>query len=113
MIINATKYIEHQGITFRQETFEFKGKTFTFNILKKHGRRANKVIFLHDSEDQAFDTGIKAIGEHGGRLIALENAEKEISPESISIRTEFFPKPTNIIRWLKKSSDWLRGRARL
>lgn len=48
---------------------------FYLNIFTKKGRQHQKYMVIHDSEDAAFDAGLRAI-KHGGTLVALENHEQ-------------------------------------
>jgi hypothetical protein len=49
-------------------------ETFVLSVFKKAGKDTQKYIVVHDSEDAAFDAGLRAI-KHGGTFIALEDHE--------------------------------------
>lgn len=69
---NNAEFIEQNNIKIFQETVEIKEEKFYINIFSKPGPNTQKYLVIHDSEDAAFDTGIRAIKD-GGAMITLEN----------------------------------------
>ena len=68
-------FIQRYHIRPSQITIQQGNQQFLITILKKTGKNRQKYIVVHDSEDAAFDAGLRAI-KHGGTLIALENHEE-------------------------------------
>ena len=71
------RFIKKKGIKTYQETVDVGKEKFIINVFTKQGPNKQKFIVVHDSEDAAFDTGLRAI-KHGGTLIALENQENRM-----------------------------------
>ncbi len=68
------QFIRRKGIKVRQVTVDVGAQRFVINVFTKKGKKTQTFIVVHDSEDAAFDTGLRAI-KHGGTFIALENHE--------------------------------------
>ena len=68
-------YIQRHHINIRMDSIRVGSQLFYINILTKKGHKHQKYMVIHDSEDAAFDAGLRAI-KHGGTLIALENHEQ-------------------------------------
>ncbi len=68
------RFIKNHGIKLQQVAVDVGDKRFIINVFTKKGKQKQKFIVVHDSEDAAFDTGLRAI-KHGGTFIALENNE--------------------------------------
>lgn len=87
------KQIERNGISYKQEQFEFKGRIIVLGIFEKTmegpASQPQNYLVLHDDENTAFDAGIRAIALHGGRLIALENKERRNFPGGIDTNRIF------------------------
>ncbi len=71
------KFIKRKHIRTSQVMINVGNERFVINVFKKDGPNKQKYIVIHDSEDAAFDTGLRAI-KHGGTLIALENKENRL-----------------------------------
>ncbi len=71
------KFIKRKHILTFQVIVDVGDERFVINVFKKDGPNKQKYIVIHDSEDAAFDTGLRAI-KHGGTLIALENKENRL-----------------------------------
>jgi len=67
-------YIKRKHIRFYQLSIEVGNEKFFLSIFTKRGYNNQKYLVVHDSEDAAFDAGLRAI-KHGGTFIALENNE--------------------------------------
>lgn len=67
-------FIQRHHILMQQVMVPVGNETFVINIFRKKGKNKQKYIVVHDSEDAAFDTGLRAI-KHGGTFIALEDHE--------------------------------------
>ncbi len=67
-------YIKRKHIRFYQLSIEVGNEKFFLSIFTKQGHNNQKYLVVHDSEDAAFDAGLRAI-KHGGTFIALENNE--------------------------------------
>lgn len=72
---NKALIAEHQ-IKMRQQIVEINKLKFIINIYYKEGAPTNapRYLVLHDSENVAFDTALRAITK-GGVLVALDNRE--------------------------------------
>ncbi|VAW27268.1 hypothetical protein MNBD_BACTEROID07-842 [hydrothermal vent metagenome] len=68
------QFIKRQHIKSYQVRVKVGDEMFVISVFKKDGKNTQKYIVVHDSEDAAFDAGIRAI-KHGGAFIALENHE--------------------------------------
>ena len=77
-ILSSTRrneqFIRRKGIQVRQVTVDVGAQRFVINVFTKKGKKTQTFIVVHDSEDAAFDAGLRAI-KHGGTFIALENHE--------------------------------------
>lgn len=71
---NNAKFIKRNHIVTHQKKINVGNKKFIINIFTKKGPNKQKYFVVHDSEDAAFDAGLRAI-KHGGTLIVLENNE--------------------------------------
>ena len=68
------QFIKRHHIQSSQAFVNVGEETFVMSVFKKAGKDTQKYIVVHDSEDAAFDAGLRAI-KHGGTFIALENHE--------------------------------------
>ncbi len=68
------QFIRRKGIKVRQVSVNVGAQRFVMNVFTKKGKKTQTFIVVHDSEDAAFDAGLRAI-KHGGTFIALENHE--------------------------------------
>lgn len=68
------RFIRQHHVYYSQDSIVLGEETFFFSIFTKKGKHSQKYMVIHDSEDAAFDAGLRAI-RHGGTLIALENYE--------------------------------------
>jgi hypothetical protein len=68
------QFIQRERIHVRQVTVDVGKQRFVINVFSKKGTKSQTFVVVHDSEDAAFDTGLRAI-KHGGTFIALENHE--------------------------------------
>jgi len=68
------EFIRQNDIKVHQETIRVGNEQFKINIFTKEGQSRQKYLVVHDSEDAAFDTGLRAI-ENGGMFIALESKD--------------------------------------
>ncbi len=77
-ILSSTRrneqFIRRKGIQVRQVAVDVGAQRFVINVFTKKGKKTQTFIVVHDSEDAAFDAGLRAI-KHGGTFIALENHE--------------------------------------
>ena len=71
---NNARFIKRHHIITHQKKINVGNKIFVINIFTKKGPNKQKYFVVHDSEDAAFDAGLRAI-KHGGTLIVLENNE--------------------------------------
>src|SRR6056297_328833 len=69
---NNAEFIKKNNNKIFQESVEIEEDKFYINIFTRSGPNTQKYLVIHDSEDAAFDTGLRAI-KNGGALIALEN----------------------------------------
>ncbi len=69
-----TNFIKRKHIRFYQLSVKVGKEKFLISVFTKQGHNSQKYLVIHDSEDAAFDAGLRAI-QHGGMLIALENNE--------------------------------------
>lgn len=107
------KQIERNGISYRQEQFEFKDRTIVFSVFEKTmegpASQPQNYLVLHDDENTAFDAGIRAISLHGGRLVSLENKERRNFPGGIDTNRifaasdEYYPVAEKILALLGSS----------
>ncbi len=67
-------FIKRQHIQSYQVRINVGNEIFVISVFKKAGKNTQKYIVVHDSEDAAFDAGLRAI-KHGGTFIALEDHE--------------------------------------
>lgn len=70
---NLTR-IHELGLHAQRAEFQENGIGFEFNVLDT-GNAGPTIFVLHDDENAAFDAGLEAISQYGGRLVFLENDE--------------------------------------
>ncbi|MEI6296504.1 MAG: hypothetical protein WCO84_02540 [bacterium] len=68
------EFIVKNKIDFKSEVFVLEKKKFKFSVFSKMGSKDIRIIVCHDSENIAFDVGLRAIKD-GGVLLAFENGE--------------------------------------
>ncbi len=68
------QFIRRKKIHLHQVSVDVGNQRFIINVFSKKGKKTQTFIVVHDSEDAAFDTGLRAI-KHGGTFIALEDHE--------------------------------------
>jgi hypothetical protein len=69
------RFIKRKHILTQLDSISIGNERFYISIFKKAGPQHQKYMVIHDSEDAAFDAGLRAI-KRGGTLIALENQEQ-------------------------------------
>ncbi|MBT7736215.1 hypothetical protein HN709_00855 [Candidatus Peregrinibacteria bacterium] len=67
------KFIEQYDIKVCKEVISVEGQNFLIRTFSKEGPEKQRYLVIHDSEDAAFDTGLRAI-QNGGTLITLESS---------------------------------------
>lgn len=55
------EFIKQNNIKARVEIIQVENEQFKINIFTKKGKNQQKYLVVHDSEDAAFDTGLRAI----------------------------------------------------
>ena len=68
------RFIKRKHIQYQTVRVPVGDQEFLISVFTKKGPDTQKYMNIHDSEDAAFDAGLRAI-KHGGTFVALENNE--------------------------------------